>query len=318
MELIAAGVLFLFLMGVVSYVGYRSYARPGQIYDQVGTSASSADYEVFNEIGEEQQQAGRTVRMLERVGEALPADIEDISSIRWYLIAAGYRSKSAPAKFTGIRLILTVFMVLAAIVVRSFAIENVMAGVVFVLAMGLIGYFGPTFYLEYMVSKRQELIKFGLPDALDLLVVAVEAGMGLDQAMQVVSRELRHTHRDIADEFGLVNLEMRAGESRAGALRHLAERTGEPGVRQLVGILIQADRFGTSTAEALRTHSDFMRIKRRQEAEERANKVGVKLVFPIFFFILPAMLVVAAGSGILQVVKYLFPLMQSAGRDGGF
>ena len=317
MELIAAGVLFLFLMGVVSYVGYRSYARPGQIYDQLGSSTTSADYDAFNEIGDPEQKAGRTVRMLERVGESIPADLDDVSSVRWYLIAAGYRSKSAPATFTGVRLLLTAFLVLAAIVVRSFAIENVMGGIIFVIAMALVGYFGPTFYLEYLVSKRQELIKFGLPDALDLLVVAVEAGMGLDQAMQVVSRELRHTHPDIADEFGLVNLEMRAGETRAEALRHLAERTGEPGVRQLVGILIQADRFGTSTAEALRTHSDFMRIKRRQEAEERANKVGVKLVFPIFFFILPAMLVVAAGSGILQVVKYLFPLMRQAGQGMG-
>lgn len=313
MELIAAGVLFLFLMGVVSYVGYRSYARPGQIYDQVGAPVSSADYNVFTEVGDEEQKAGRTVRLLERIGETVPADLDDVSSTRWYLIAAGYRSNSAPATFTGIRLLLTAFLVLSAIVARSFFIEGAILGIAFVAAMGLVGYFGPSFYLERLVSKRQERIKFALPDALDLLVVCVEAGMGLDQAMQVVSRELRHTHPDIADEFGLVNLSMRAGESRADALRQLAERTGEPGVRQLVGILIQADRFGTSTAEALRTHSDFMRIKRRQEAEERANKVGVKLVFPIFFCILPAMLVVAAGSGILQVVKYLFPMMSQAG-----
>jgi tight adherence protein C len=118
------------------------------------------------------------------------------------------------------------------------------------------------------------------------------------------------THRDLAEELELVNLEILAGRRRADALRHLSERTGEAELRKLVAVLIQTDRFGTSVAESLRTHSDFMRIRRKQEAEERAGKVGVKLVFPIFFLILPAMLVVAAGPGLLQVFKYLFPLMR--------
>jgi tight adherence protein C len=110
-----------------------------------------------------------------------------------------------------------------------------------------------------------------------------------------------------------VTLEMRAGKRRSEALRNFAERTGESEFRKLVAILIQNDRFGTSMGESLRTHSDFMRTKRKQEAEERAGKVGVKLVFPIFFFILPSMLVVAAGPGILQIFKYLFPMMKSLG-----
>lgn len=119
------------------------------------------------------------------------------------------------------------------------------------------------------------------------------------------------THKEISDELSLVNLEMRAGKRRTEALKNLADRTGEPELRKLIAILIQADRFGTSIAESLRTHSDFMRVRRRQEAEERAGKVGVKLVFPIFFFIMPSMLVVAAGPGLLQVFKYLFPMMRS-------
>jgi tight adherence protein C len=112
----------------------------------------------------------------------------------------------------------------------------------------------------------------------------------------------------------MVTLEMRAGKRRADALKNLADRTGEAELRKLVAILIQADRFGTSIAESLRTHSDFMRVRRRQEAEERAGKVGVKLVFPIFFFILPSMLIVSAGPGLLQVFKYLFPMMKSYGQ----
>jgi tight adherence protein C len=144
------------------------------------------------------------------------------------------------------------------------------------------------------------------------MVVAVEAGLGLDQALQYVGRELAPTHPDVSEELQLVNLEIRAGKRRVDALRHLADRTGEPEMRKLVAILVQTDRFGTSVAEALRTHSDFGRTRRRQEAEERAGKVGVKLVFPIFFLILPSMIVVAAGPGLLQVFKYLFPMMNQA------
>jgi len=139
----------------------------------------------------------------------------------------------------------------------------------------------------------------------------MEAGLGLDQAIVNVSRELALSHPEISQELSLVNLEMRAGKRRQEALKNLADRTGEPEIRKLVATLIQADRFGTSIADSLRAHSDFMRVRRRQQAEERAAKVGVKLVFPIFFFILPAMLVVAAGPGLLQLFKNLFPMMKS-------
>jgi tight adherence protein C len=138
---------------------------------------------------------------------------------------------------------------------------------------------------------------------------------GLDQAIRSVSEELKLTHKEISEELGLVTLEMRAGKRRADSLKNLADRTGEPELRKLVAILIQADRFGTSIAESLPTHSDFMRVRRRQEAEERAAKVGVKLVFPIFFCILPSMLIVAAGPGLLQIFKYLFPLMRNFGQQ---
>jgi tight adherence protein C len=126
-----------------------------------------------------------------------------------------------------------------------------------------------------------------------------------------VSRELMDVHPDISREVELVNLEIRGGKRRAEALRALADRTGEAELSKLVAVMIQTDRFGTSIADSKRTHSDFMRVRRRQEAEERAAKVGVKLVFPIFFLILPAMLIVVAGPGLLQVFKYLFPLMKN-------
>ena len=180
-------------------------------------------------------------------------------------------------------------------------------------AAGCLGWFGPGMVLDALVKRRQEIIRISLPDALDLLVVCVEAGHGLDQALVRVSRELRATHKDICDEFSLMTLEMRAGKRRAEALHNLAERTGEPELRKLVAIMIQADRFGTSIGDSLRTHADYMREKRKQDAEERANKVGVKLVFPIFFFILPSMFIVTAGPGVLAIINNLMPAMRHAG-----
>jgi tight adherence protein C len=181
----------------------------------------------------------------------------------------------------------------------------------FVIGAGFAGFALPSLVLDRLVSKRQEELKFALPDALDLMVVCVEAGLGLDQAILKISEELHVTHKEIAEEFGLVTLEMQAGKSRSDSLRNLAERTGEAELRKLIAILIQTDRFGTSMGESLRTHSDFLRVRRQQEAEERANKVGVKLVFPIFFCIMPAMMLVTAGPGLLQIIKQLFPMMKS-------
>ena len=140
-----------------------------------------------------------------------------------------------------------------------------------------------------------------LPDVLDLLVICTEAGCGLDQAILNVSRELKNVHPVLSEELSMVNMEIMAGTTRADALRSLANRTGEDEIKKLVAILIQTDRFGTSVAEALRTQSEFLRIRRKQISEEKAGKVGVKLVFPIFFFCLPSLVIVTAGPGMLQL-----------------
>jgi len=153
-------------------------------------------------------------------------------------------------------------------------------------------------------------LRLSLPDAIDLMVIAVEAGLGMDQATSYVGKELHSAHPELSDELGLMSLEVRAGIRRSEALHNLADRTGEPEIRKFVSVLTQTDRFGTSMANALRTHSEYMRIERRQQAEERAAKIGVKLVFPIFFFILPSMLLVTVGPGMLGLFKHLFPMMQ--------
>jgi tight adherence protein C len=250
------------------------------------------------------------VRVIHKIGKQVPVSPSDVALTRRYLIASGNRSELAITTFYGTKALIGVCFLLVALWFRDYIPLAPMFRLLVVGAAAIAGYALPNFILEYRVTKRQEEIKYSLPDALDLMTVCVEAGVGLDQAILKVSEELRFTHNDIADEFGLVTLEMQAGKSRSAALRNLAERTGEAELRKLVAILIQTDRFGTSMGESLRTHSDFMRVRRRQEAEERANKVSVKLVFPIFFGILPAMLVVVAGPGLLQIMKYLFPLMK--------
>jgi tight adherence protein C len=299
--------LFAVLMAAISIYGYRRYAKPGRVYEQLGGPAAISNPVVDKPSDD---QAGLTVTVIEQIGRNVPISPQDATLTRSELIAAGYRNDSALPIFYGLKIIFCATLVLLAFMFRNNVTSNTILGVVLVATAGFLGYFGPNFYLDHLVDKRRENLRMSLPDALDLMVISVEAGLGLDQAILYVARELRITHQILAEELGLLNLEIRAGKRRAEALRNLADRTGESELRKLVAILIQTDKFGTSMADSLRTHSDFMRVRRRQEAEERAGKVGVKLVFPIFFFILPSMLLVAAGPGLLQVFKYLFPLMR--------
>ena len=308
MAILLSLLLFLILLGAISYFGYRRYARPGRVYEQLGGEATFTT----TMPGPTAAGDGMIIKIIQNLGEHVPIDPADASLLRRDLMAAGYHSDDALFYYQAGRVIAIVVFVLLALIFRGFITQNGILSIVIPVGAGMLGYFLPTLYLDHLVSARHERIRMSLPDALDLLVVSVEAGLGLDQAIQYVARELTNTYADISEELQLVNLEIRAGKRRVEALRNLAERTGEAELRKLVAILIQTERFGTSIADSLRTHSDFMRVRRRQEAEERANKVGVKLVFPIFFFILPAMLVVSAGPGLLQVFKYLFPLMRQA------
>ena len=298
--------LFAALLALISWVGYRFYARPGRYFQQLGTVA----------IVRMPESGSGAIRILRTVGEKIPVSPDEVIMTRRLLMASGYREDGALAAFFGFRALALVGCVLVALACLPF-IPIYALRIVAVVFGGILGMFLPGIILDMMVSARQERLRLSLPDALDLMVICVEAGLGLDQAISNVSKELSATHADIADEFGLINAEMRAGKRRVDALRNLADRTGEPELRKLVAILIQTDRFGTSIADSLRTHSDYMRIRRRQEAEERAAKVGVKLVFPIFLCILPAMLCVVAGPGILQLFKQLFPLMEQFRQSQG-
>jgi len=308
MALLVSVALFGLLATAIAVFGYGYYAKPGRLLQRL--DHDPADPLTLDRIGRPKQSL--LASRVQAIGRQAPISPQDAQTARRTLSAAGYRAESSVPLFYGIKLIVAAAFAILSIVFRNSITVNPVLRIVLPLAATVAGYWLPGFLLERRVSKRQQRLRLSLPDGLDLMVVSVEAGLGLDQALQNVGRELTAAHPELSEELGLVTLEMRAGKRRAEALRNLAQRTGEPELRKLTAILIQSDRFGTSMAEALRTHSEFMRTRRRQDAEERAAKVGVKLVFPIFFFILPSILVVAAGPGILQVFKYLFPLMKGA------
>jgi tight adherence protein C len=302
---------FLMLMVVLSAVAYRMLYKPGKFLKQLGNPVIGEKRTVLDDNAEPQDST--IVSILHQIGSKVPSSDKDIATLRTDLIRGGFRSENAVAVFFGLRIVGTLAMLFVVVLMEPRLPSNPVMQMALMILGCACGWILPRFVLEKKVAKRQEILRLSLPDALDLMVVSVEAGLGLDQAIQHVAKELQVSHPQLSEEMSLVMLEMRAGKRRSDALRNFADRTGEDEIRKLVAILIQNDRFGTSMGESLRTHSDYMRIARRQQAEERAGKVGVKLVFPIFFFILPSMLIVAAGPGILQIFKYLFPMMKQVG-----
>ncbi|HUK17317.1 MAG TPA: type II secretion system F family protein [Bryobacteraceae bacterium] len=300
---------FLAVMMIITWSGYRFVLKPGRVLRQLGAPVIDGVRVGLVQPGSGGQ-ANTVVAVLQNLGRRMPSSEAEVATLRTELIRGGFRSESAVPVFYGLRIITTMIMLCLSLMLESHMPDNPVMKVALMVSGCAAGWILPRFFLEKKVGKRQEVLRLSLPDALDLLVVSVEAGLGLDQAIQHVARELQVSHPELSEELALVTLEMRAGKRRSEALRNLGERTGEPEIKKLIAILVQNDRFGTSMGESLRTHSDFMRTQRRQQAEERAGKVGVKLVFPIFFFILPSMLIVAAGPGILQIFKYLFPMMQ--------
>lgn len=304
---------FLTVMVAMTWVGYRVYYKPGRILRQLGNPVITGAGKGGLIEEQAESQPNVIVTVLTSLGTKIPSSETEVANLRTDLIRAGYRSESALPTFYATRIVSTLVMMGVSLMVQAKMPPNPTMTVALVVFGCAAGWVLPRSFLAKKVLKRQETLRLSLPDALDLLVVSVEAGLGLDQAIQHVARELQVSHPQLSEELALVMLEMRAGKRRQEALRNFGERTGEPEIRKLVAILVQNDRFGTSMGESLRTHSDFMRTKRKQDAEERAGKVGVKLVFPIFFFILPSMLIVAAGPGILQIFKYLFPMMKQLG-----
>ena len=306
MEILIPLVLFLLIAGAVSYFGYVHYVRPSRMLDQLANTGSESIASSFQ--ARKQKREFSFAQVLEPLGNLLPVSPQDASIAKKELFSAGFRKSSALPVYYGAKIVLATSLVVLALIFRQ-RLDNPLLRLVLPVAGGGIGFILPSFILGRLVGRRHEKIRLSLPDVLDLMVICTEAGCGLDQAIVNVSRELKSVHPAVSEDLAIVNMEIMAGKSRAEALRNLAKRTGEDEMRKLVAILIQTDRFGTSIAEALRTQSDYLRVRRRQMAEERAGKVGVKLVFPIFFFCLPSLLVVTAGPGILTLLHGLGPAL---------
>jgi tight adherence protein C len=246
----------------------------------------------------------KMMAFVKRVGEKAPRSAKELGTLRLRLVQAGYRREEALTIFFGIRI------VFALALFGMFATSFVMKSNITLALGGLaIGYVLPGMALARMAKKRSHRIRLALADALDLLVVSVEAGLGLDQALTRVGTELAFAYPELSDELRLVNLELRAGKPRPEALRNLADRTGVDDLGSLVTMLIQTDKFGTSVAQALRVYSETLRTKRRQRAEEAAAKTGVKMVFPLVFCIFPAIWVVTIGPAAIKFITVLMPMV---------
>jgi tight adherence protein C len=241
----------------------------------------------------------RLEQALDPISKAIPLSPSDVTRTRAWLIQAGLRESRHVSYYFGARIMLA-FLGLAGVIAFS-GFDSVPL----LVCIPALGFFIPRFFLKRMIKDRQRRIRIALPDALDLTVICVEAGLALDQALMRVGKDLHHAHPDLSDEFHLVNLEMRAGKPRAEALRNLVDRTGVDDIRSLVGTLIQTDRFGTSIAQALRVHSDSLRTARRQRAEEQAAKTTIKMVPPLVIFILVPFLAVTIGPALIQAYHSL-------------
>lgn len=254
----------------------------------------------------------RIVKLSGRIARlSLPVEGWEKSQMRVHFMNAGYRQENAPIMFFAAKSLLTftfpaLFLLYSAISGSSMQPNN------FLLMLGILaalGYFLPNIFLQRRIAYRKREIFETFPDAIDLITVCVEAGLGLDAALARVGKEMHLKSPVLGEELHLLNLELRAGSSRERALRNLALRTGVEEIDTLVAMLVQSDRFGTSVAESLRVHSDSLRTKRRLRAEEEAAKIGTKLLFPLIFFIFPSMLLVLLGPAYISIQRILLPTM---------
>ena len=299
-----ASVLFLVLLAMFTALGMRLWAKPQSALDRISDLTAAASRAPASPA-----MAWRD--LVKRFGDLLPSNPKAHGKTERQLIRAGFRKPNAVKILYGFNVIsaLTLGVVTAAVMFSADSEANNMT--MSVLGAVIAGFIAPNEYVRWTMKRRQKSLRKALPNALDLMVVCVESGLGLDQAIVQVGKELRYAHPEIAAEFYLMNLEIKAGKRRAEALRNMADRNAVPELKKLVAVLIQADRFGTSIAQTLRGHSEYLRIESRQTAEEKAAKLGVKLVFPIFFFILPTLFVVTTGPVVVRIFRELLPMMDN-------
>jgi tight adherence protein C len=296
---ISAAFMFLFVLEMAPKRSQAVSQRLDDLQAAGGTSRS---------ILQRRRRAEQTEK-LKSVVQAFGESIQERSgaqgAVRLRLIQAGYPSAAAVPLYLGTRVLLPAALGIGSLLllpILGVSAIKVILGVIYFTGLG---YVLPTMMVGIRIRRRQKEMQRALPDALDMLVVSVEAGLGLNQALVRVADEIYRLSPVLSEQMTLVNLEIRAGTAREEALRNLADRTGLADIASLTGMLIQTDRFGTSVAQALRIHADTMRTKRRQRAEEAAAKTTIKLIFPLVFCIFPALFVVILGPAVIQIIQAL-------------
>lgn len=304
--------VLLFIVGIYSY---RNYAKgKKEVLEKIKSASLRPALEELSALSlpREKGLKGRLQTFVGYLGGPIKPEREEaISNIHNTLAQAGYRRVNAYSIYFGSKVLFAVLLPLIFINLKIFFIKlfpplNIMPVLV---ALALAGFYLPNLWIKLRIAERKSKLFEGFPDALDLMVICVEAGMGLDAAITRVGEEMKIRNKLISDEFRLMSLELRAGKPRREALRNMAVRTDLDEIRNLMSLLIQTDKFGTSVAQALRVHSDSMRTKRYQKAEEQAAKLPVKLLFPLIFFIFPTILVVIAGPAVVKIYRVLLPLL---------
>ncbi len=288
---------FVLVLAAVSGAGYWFYLRrdqPVPVPAAAGAPVAAQDWE--------EEEAPEWAATIQNLAESTPLRTEAKPELKSQLAAAGVRAPWAPRVFQSVKALASVAFPLLVFVFLAWLGGSWMGALPGTAFAVYIGFVLPDRWLRRRIRARRLAINRALPDFLDLLVIAIESGLSLDQALADTARDLRKVHPALSDELGLFRSELLAGSSRSEALRNLGLRTGEPELRKLTSLLIQADRFGSSVSKMLRTQARYMRIRRRQLAEEKAHKVGVKLLFPIFFLIMPSVFLVTAGPAVLMLM----------------
>jgi tight adherence protein C len=286
------------VMGIY-YLVFRPRSVAAQRLDQLANQTSGGQ---VVSISEPDPIATLAERVAEPINRLVPPSAAEAAKLRKQLMQAGFRSHNAPITYRGLQITTMFGLPLATAAYYVMTARPLDSALLPILLAFILGFFIPRFILSRIIKKRMLRIQWGLADALDLMVVCVEAGLGLNAALIRISDELKDVHPDISDEFGLVNLEIRVGRSREEAFRNLAERTGVEDLRSLVAMLIQADRFGTSITRAIRVYSNALRMKRRQRAEQAAQKAAVKLLFPLAAFLFPTLFIAILGPAALNLM----------------
>jgi tight adherence protein C len=304
--------IFVAIVVLLIFLALSSYLQRRQEIAAWMRRVWGKEEETESEAGQESHAStkGHVYDALGALGGTIqPRNEAELSHVRRTLVKAGYRGGQAPLVFFGARLCLAILLAVIFPMVRLFAVPTLTSlwTMVLLVLSAVVGFYLPNLWVRLKTASRKRQIFEGFPDALDLMVVCVEAGLGLDAAINRVAEEMKFSHPILSEEFRLVNWELRAGQAREQALRNLGLRTDLEDVSSLTTLLIQTDKFGTSVAQALRVQSEAMRVKRHQRAEELAAKLPVKLLFPLILFIFPSLFVVIIGPAVIQIARILLP-----------